>query len=397
MLNPCKAIAPCELFRIFQKNNHQMKKFKYLFCLLASCSLFSLQAQVDVTKDGYGIKVVKSVECTPVKSQDRTGTCWSFATASFLESEVIRKGNGFHDLSEMFVVKNVYKNKAKNYVLRQGKANFSQGSLSHDLIAVAHRYGVVPESVYSGKLEGEKKHDHREMIAVLKGMLDGVLKRKKPSQKWSKAFDAVVATYLGDAPENFSYEGKTYTPKSFVEHLDINPKDYVSITSYTHHPFYESFILEIPDNYSNGSFYNVPLNDFQKIVDHALNNGFSIAWDGDVSEDGFSAKKGMAILPVDEDRKDLFTQPGKELAVSQTTRQETFESFATTDDHLMHVTGIAKDKDGTKYYQIKNSWGEISDFKGFLYMSEAYFQMKTVAVMVHKDAIPKDIAKKMAL
>lgn len=362
------------------------------FSLLLSTTTF---AQVDVS--GYDFKIEKKVACTEVKSQDKTGTCWSFATSSFLESELIRKGKGEHDLSEMFVVGNIYRDKAKNYVLRQGKANFSQGSLSHDVIRVAKKHGVVPESVFSGKLDGAEKHDHGEMAAVLKGMLDGVLKRKRLSPTWSKAFDCVVDTYLGEVPETFTYNGKSYTPQSFTDAMEINPDDYVSLSSYTHHPFYKPFVLEIPDNYSNGSFYNIPIQDLQNIVDHAIANGFSIAWDGDVSEKGFSAKNGIAVLPVDGKREDLFTKPGKEVDVTQEMRQETFESYSTTDDHLMHLTGISKDQDGTKYYVIKNSWGEISPFKGYLHMSEAYFQLKTVAIMVHKDALPKQIAGKLNL
>ncbi len=378
------------------QNNLSMKyKNKIMLAVIGILLSSPLSAQVDV--NGYNFKVEKKVECTDVKSQDKTGTCWSFATASFLESEMIRKGKGTHDLSEMFVVGNIYRDKAKNYVLRQGKANFSQGSLSHDLIRVAKKHGIVPESVFSGKLEGAEKHDHGEMAAVLKGMLDGVLKRKRLSPTWSKAFDCVVDTYLGEVPETFTYDGKSYTPQSFAEAMEINPDDYISLTSYTHHPFYESFVLEIPDNYSNGSFYNVPIAELETIVDNAVANGFSVAWDGDVSEKGFSAKNGIAILPKDVKREDLFTNPGEELEVTQELRQETFESYSTTDDHLMHLTGIAKDAEGTKYYLIKNSWGEISDFKGYLHMSEAYFELKTVAIMVHKDAIPKQIASKLDL
>lgn len=376
------------------------KRFELLCLLFVFLLAITLPAQVAVdakATDEYKFKIDKKIECTDVKSQDRTGTCWSFATASFLESEMIRKGKGFHDLSEMFVVRNVYRSKAKNYVLRQGKANFSQGSLSHDLIAMAKQFGVVPESVYSGKLEGEKIHDHGEMEAVLKGMLDGVLKRKRLSPKWGKAFDCVVDTYLGTVPEEFTYEGKTYTPKTFADAMEINPDDYISFTSYTHHPFYDAFVLEIPDNYSNGSYYNLPISELQAIVDHALAQGYSVAWDGDVSEKGFSAKNGIAILPEDAKRDDLFTMPGKEKKVTQELRQETFESYSTTDDHLMHLTGSSKDAKGNQYYLIKNSWGEISDFNGFLHMSQAYFQLKTVAIMVHKDAVPASIAKKLSM
>ena len=365
--------------------------------LIASVLLgASLSAQVEVEKpNNYDFTRQQTVECTEVKSQDRTGTCWSFATASFLESEMIRSDKGRHDVSEMYVVRNIYRDKARNYILRQGKANFSQGSLSHDLIAAARKHGMVPESVYSGKDDADAKHDHSEMEAVLKGILDGVLKQKRPSPKWRDAFEAVLDVYLGEVPASFTYAGRKYSPESFAKEMSLNPDDYVNITSFTHHPFYHSLILEIPDNYSNGSYYNVPIDELEAIVDHALKQGYSIAWDGDVSEKGFSSKNGIAILPEDFKREDLFENPGPEQKVDQQMRQQAFESFATTDDHLMHLTGIAKDSQGTKYYVTKNSWGEISPYKGFLHMSAPYFRMKTVAVMVHKDAIPKAIAKKL--
>ncbi len=354
------------------------------------------QAQVEIqSSNSYGFKSVKTISSTPVKSQDRTGTCWSFATSSFLESEAIRMGHGPQDFSEMYVVRNVYKDKARNYVLRQGKANFSQGSLSHDLIRVISDYGMVPEAIYSGKLNGDKKHDHSEMEAVLKGMLDGVLQQKRLSRKWMKAFDAVVDTYLGESPQQFTYEGKKYSASSYAKEMGLDADNYVNITSFTHHPFYKKFVLEIPDNYSNGSFYNLPIEDVQAIVENAINKGYSVAWDGDVSENGFSSKNGMAIVPEDSNREDLFINPGKEKIITQELRQEQFESYATTDDHLMHLTGISKDKNGTKYFLIKNSWGEISEYEGFLYMSEAYLQLKTVAILVHKDAIPTVIKNKM--
>lgn len=363
--------------------------------LLLSSAIF---AQVEVRNpSSYGFETVKEISCTPVKSQDKTGTCWSFATSSFLESEAIRMGNKPHNFSEMFVVRNVYKDKARNYVLRQGKANFSQGSLSHDLMRVIGKNGIVPEAVYSGKLKGEKAHDHAEMEAVLKGILDGVLKQKLLSPKWSKAFDKVIDVYLGELPEQFEYEGKMFTSETFAQSIGIIPDDYVNITSFTHHPFYTSFVLEIPDNYSNGSFYNIPIGELQAIVNYAIEKGYSVAWDGDVSEKGFSSGDGVAIVPMDENRTDLFEAPGAEMKVSQKMRQRQFESFSTTDDHLMHITGLAKDKTGKKYYLIKNSWGEVSEYKGFLHMSEAYLRLKTVAILVHKDAIPSHIASKLKL
>ncbi len=360
--------------------------------LLILISFLGIQIQAQ-----YTFKEKVKNDCTEVKSQDQTGTCWSFATASFLESELIRMGKGKHNLSEMFVVKNVYKDKAKNYMLRQGKANFSQGSLSHDLLRVAAEQGVVPESAFSGLLDDANFHNHSEMESALKGLLDGVRKSKRLSSKWRMAFDAVMDVYMGATPKKFTYEGKSFTPKSFAKELGINAKDYISITSYTHHPFYETFVLEIPDNYSNGSFYNVPLDELQAIVDNAVNNGYTIAWDGDVSEKGFSAKEGIAVLPTKSGREDLFKKPSDEQKVSQDLRQTTFESYATTDDHLMHLVGTATDQNGTLYYLIKNSWGEISDYKGYLYMSKSYLQLKTVAIVVHKDAIPSDIRKKMGL
>ena len=200
---------------------------------------------------------------------------------------------------------------------------------------------------------------------------------------------------MGAVPQQFDHNGKTYTPKSFVETTKLKTDNYISIGSFTHHPFYEEFILEVPDNYSNGSFYNVPLKEMMSIVDYAILAGYSISWDGDVSEKGFSAKNGMALLPEDAKREDLFLNPGKEITVTQENRQANFENYSTTDDHLMHVVGMALDQKGTKYYIIKNSWGEISDYKGFLYMSENYFKMKTISVMIHKDGLPSSSAKRL--
>ncbi len=367
------------------------------FCLLVfTCFSLHLMAQVDTkTETTYEFTMDKTVDCTPVKSQGKTGTCWSFATSSFLESELIRKGKGNHDLSEMFVVRNIYKDKAVNYVLRQGKAQFSQGSLAHDPIRAAKKHGLVPEAVFMGRENADDRHDHAELSAVLKGFLDGVIKQKKLSNKWLPAFEAILDVYLGAAPQQFEYEGKSYSPKQFVSKMDVNPSDYISLTSYSHHPFYESFVLEIPDNYSNGDFYNLPMDELLQVIDHAVANDFSVAWDGDVSEKGFDARKGIAVLPEDSKREDLFEVPGAEQTVTQEMRQETLYSYDTTDDHLMHLVGTAKDQKGTQYYLIKNSWGTISPHEGFIYMSKPYVQLKTVAIMVHKDALPKGIAKKL--
>lgn len=336
----------------------------------------------------YEFTIDISVDHTAVKSQGRTGTCWCFATCSFIESELMRRGKGEHDLSEMHVVKNVYMNKAQNFVLRHGKAQFNEGALAHDMIKGVKRGGLMPEAAFDGLDEGVTTHSHGEMQTVLKGMLDAIIKRSKPSPKWPVAYSRVLDTYLGASPESFAYEGRTYTPIEFAKDLDFRAEDYVSLTSYTHHPFYEPFVLEIPDNYSNGSFHNLPIDDLVSIVDSALENGFSVAWDGDVSERGFSANKGIAVLPEDPDREGLFETIGEEKEVTQEMRQETFNNYVTTDDHLMHLVGLSKDSEGNKYYIIKNSWGEKGPYKGLLHMSEAYFRLKCVAILLHKDAIP---------
>ncbi len=344
----------------------------------------------------YSFETTKSLSCTPVKNQERTGTCWSFATASFLESELIRIGKPEVDLSEMYIVRNIYRDKARNYVLRQGKANFSQGSLSHDLIRAYTLHGALPESAYPGK-QADEKHNHSEMEKVLKGMLDGLLKVKKLSPKWMDAVDAVLDVYLGPLPETTKWMGAKVSAMDYGQSLNLQYGDYVNITSFMHHPYYSDFILEIPDNYSNGSFYNLPMEELVAIVDNALDNGYTIAWDGDVSEKGFSAKKGIAILPVDEKREDKFETPGEEVEFDAEQRQREFESFVTTDDHLMHLVGSSKDQNGEKYYLIKTSWGEIGDFKGYLHMSDNYLKMKTISIMVHKDAIPGKIRNKLSL
>ncbi len=358
--------------------------------MTAACLLLlnGLEAQYEFTEK-------YNVACTSIKNQQNTGTCWSFSTVSFLESELIRMGKPEYDLSEMFIVRTIYQDKANNYVLRQGKANFSQGSLNHDVIRALEIGGAIPESVYSGLLDGEKVHDHSEMEVALKGMLDGIVERGKPGKKWRGAVERILDEYLGEVPETFNYQGKSYTTSSFAEALGISADDYVTLTSFSHHPFYESFILEIPDNYSNGSYYNIPLDELEAVVDYALSQGYSVAWDGDVSEKGFSAREGIAIVPVQEKSENLFKKPEAEVSVTQESRQAAFESYATTDDHLMHLVGISVDQNGTKYYITKNSWGEVSTYKGFLHLSEAYFRLKTVGIMVHKDAIPSDIGKKL--
>ena len=350
-------------------------------------------AEKDETKKsepGYHFKDDIKISHSEIKSQDSTGTCWCFATASFIESELMRENKGNFDLSEMHVVRNVYKDKARNYVLRQGKANFGEGALAHDYINAVRDHGLVPQSAYSGLLGNARRHNHGEMAAMLKSLLEGVVKQKRVSSKWKTIYSQILDTYLGKAPTEFEYQGEKYTPQEFAKKIGFNASDYVSLTSYTHHPFYDEFVLEIPDNYSSGAFYNVPIDKLVAIIDHAVANGYSVAWDGDVSERGFSMRDGIAILPSGN-RNNAFKEPGDELTVNQEMRQATFENFTTTDDHLMHLVGTATDKNGKKYYVIKNSWGSVGPYGGKLYMSEAYVRLKTVSILLHKDAIPNEM------
>lgn len=345
-------------------------------------------------KPAYDFTIKFNHDRTEVKNQGSTGTCWCFATASFLESELLREGKGEHNISEMFIVKNIYMDKAFNFVHRNGKANFSEGALSHDFIRAANRHGLVPEEIYDGLDEGATGHNHSEMVVLLEGMLEGLVKKGSPSDKWDDAFSKVVETYLGSAPTEFNYGGKSYTPKSFADSLGFDAKNYVNMTSFSHHPFGEECVLEIPDNFSSGSYLNVPIDQIVKTIDYAVENGFTVAWDGDVSERTFNQSKGLAIMPANPSRRDLYRVPGEEVEFTQEMRQETFETHTLTDDHLMHLTGIAHDNVGNKYYIIKNSWGAAGQHDGYLYMSEAYVRAKTIAITLHKNGVPKKEATK---
>ena len=370
------------------------RKKKQIFFTFLICLPLLLPAQYEFSSE-------KRLDCTEVKSQDRTGTCWCFSTISFLESELIRQSYNPIDLSEMYLVRAIYQDKARNYVLRQGKANFSQGSLAHDVFRAMDMVGLMPETAYNGIVGSGAKHNHGEMEKILRGLLDGVIANKNLSDgsagsaTWSQAFNAVLDSYLGSVPQSFEYDGLDMNASKLAMNYNISSDDYVHITSFTHHDFYRPFILEIPDNYSNGSFFNVPLSDLVMTANFALDNGYSLAWDGDVSEAGFSARDGLAILPKGREKKDIFIEPGDEFAVTQISRQQDFESYRTTDDHLMHIVGMSKDQNGVNYYIVKNSWGALSDYEGYLYMSEAYFKAKTVAITLHKDGLPTSVKSKL--
>lgn len=367
---------------------------------------------------GYQFATVVSQKATPVKNQASSGTCWCFATASFMESELLRTGKGEHDLSEMFIVRQKYMNQLQDNYLRQGKGNIGEGSLSHTFKNAYKQIGIVPEEVYNGINYNSKNHNHSEMTRFVSALANVTVTMKKRSPEYNKLIENLFDTYLGQVPEKFTYKGKEYTPKSFAASLELNMDDYVELTSFTHKPYYEMFSPEVPDNWENELMYNIPLDEMITVMDNALKNGYTLCWDGDVSERGFSFKNGVAINPevskVDDysttDRARFeqmttsqrmneafkFEQPFPEVNVTPEVRQEGYEKFVTTDDHLMHVTGIAKEQNGTKYYITKNSWDADSNkFGGYLNMSESYVRAKTIYIMVHKDALPKELRKKL--
>lgn len=374
---------------------------------------FSCFAQQEMPKGKDEAKPVHAftkdfeIKTTPVKNQARTGTCWCFATVSFLETELIRQGKGEYDLSEMFIIRNTYPLKADNYLRYQGMASYGEGGQAHDVISQIRSFGIVPEEAYTGRNNGEEKHNHSEMRAVTESMLKTMAENKsgKLSRRWKEAYEAVLDVYMGKLPRDFTYKGKTFTPQTFAkDELKLNLDDYIELTSYSHHPFYSRFALEIPDNWSRSNYYNLPLDELEAVIDNALKNGFSVAWDGDVSEHEFSQKKGYAVLPFKDwndksaaEKEEITASPETEKTVTQEDRQESFNNFTTTDDHLMHLVGLAHDQNGTKFYVTKNSWGTEQTNGGYIYMSAPYVRMKTVAVMIHKDALSKETAKKLGL
>lgn len=385
---------------------------------------FSLPAIAgdETKKDPWVFEDIMELPAMPVEDQHRSGTCWSFSTLSFLESEMLRLGKDPVNLSEMFIVWHTYSEKALKHVRVHGSLNFSAGGAFHDVTNMISEYGVVPESVYTGLKYGEEKHVHGEMDRVLLEYVNAVVenKNRKLSTAWHDAYIQILDTYLGELPQKFNFEGKEYTPLSFARnYLGLNMNDYVEITSYTHHPFYSKFILEVPDNWSWDEVYNVPMNEMEEIIDHSLNNGYTVAWAADVSEKGFaSGNKGVAVLPAApeldmndaeisrwedlperERENELYKleKPVPELEVTQEMRQIAFDNYQTTDDHGMHIIGLAKDKRGQIFYKVKNSWGDYNKYKGYFYVSKPYVNYKTMCIMVHKDAIPPNIREKLNL
>lgn len=370
---------------------------------------------------GFKFTDIKVNKTGPVKDQNKSGTCWAFSGTSMVEEDLMRKGMPELDLSEMWTVRNCYIDKAKKYISTDGKINFAQGGSFADVIYAMDNYGAVPEEVYAGLNYGEEKHSHYEMAAALEAYLNAINKNpnKRLSTAWLPGFVAILDAYMGSAVESFTYNGKTYTPKSFAKEMKIVPEEYVSFTSYTHHPFYKPFALEIADNWLWSQSMNVPMDEMKRIVDEALDAGFTVGWAADVSEKGFKWRKGYALLPEKKAKEDMdnaevarWTQlsdsdrdamqydikgPVKERTITQEDRQRTFENKETTDDHGMVIVGYATDQEGNRYYKVKNSWDTNQLYDGYLYVSEPYFMEKTLNIMLNKAGVPDDIAKKVGL
>ena len=398
-----------------------MKKY-IVSAALAALAILSASAQrpaAPVKPADYQFTVVKENPITSIKNQYRSGTCWCFSTLSFLESEAI-KAKGikdpalYPDFSEMFVVRRSYAQRARKFVRLDGKLNFAVGSDAGDVLEVAKAYGLVDQKAYSGLQYGYDLPVQGELDAVLKGYVEAVVKNpnRKLTAVWPKGLEGILDAYMGQVPETFTVNGVTYTPESYRDAQGLNLDDYISFTSFTHHPFYTTFAIEVEDNWRWTPSWNVPLEEFMAIIDNAINNGYTVAWGGDVSEPGFT-RNGLAILVdteakatsgSDQERwvgkaedKPAEKAAVKEIEVTQENRQLWFDEKTSTDDHGMHLYGIAKDQNGNKFYLIKNSWGESGEYKGIWYMSEQFCKGKALDILVNKKAVPKEILKKLGL
>lgn len=391
-----------------------------LSCILAAFAATTFAAdKTTAAVDTFQFTIVKENKITPVKNQASSGTCWSFSGLGFFESELLRMGKPEVDLSEMFVVSHSYSDKADKFVRTNGNINFAAGGSFHDVMYVLKNYGIVPEEQMNGLNYGEENHRHGELDALTGSYVKTLIgnPNKKLSTAWKAGFDGILDAYLGKLPTEFTVNGKKFTPVTYAQSLGLNMDDYVSLTSFTHHPFYTKFAIEIPDNWRWGESYNLPLDEFAKVFENAVDKGYTIAWGSDVSEKGFT-RNGVAVNPelkkenlpgsdqarwLNISQKEMEAKilaangPQPEVKVTQELRQQGFDNYQTTDDHGMVIYGMAKDQNGGKYYLVKNSWGTDSKYKGIWYASESFVLHKTINIVVHKDAVPKDILKKLGI
>ena len=384
-----------------------------LFALAAILLSLSAVAQ-EVKQDKPEFTVVKQAPVTSVKNQYRSGTCWCYSALSFVESEIIRQKGIEVDLSEMFVVNHAYFDRAVKYIRLDGKLGFSAGSSFGDVFEVIKSYGIVPQDVYSGMNYGTELPVQSELDAVLEGFVKALVTNpnRKLTTAWKPAFQGILDAYLGEIPLTFKSEDKVFNPLTYRDYLGINPDDYVNLTSFTHHPFYEPFIIEVCDNWRWGSAYNLPIDEFMEVMYNAVDNGYTIAWGADVSEKGFT-RNGLATVPdyeqkvtagSDQERWVGKSEAGKEeeksseeKVITQEMRQIAYDNKETTDDHGMHIYGLGKDQNGNNFFIVKNSWGKAGDYEGIWYASDAYVRYKTLNIVVHKDALPKSIKKKLGI
>ena len=383
-----------------------------LFVLTAGSMMFAQDDLINKLKSNqsqnanFQFTTIHDVGATSVKNQGSSGTCWSYSGNSFLESEMQRMGKKPVDLAEIFTARNSYHDKAKLYVLNGGAISWGDGGELHDVINMYKKYGAVPQEVYTGLKPGQNLNNFKEMQAELKPVLDSLVQassKSKLTDNWMTSVDAVLDKYLGKVPANFAYEGKNYTPKTFAkEVVGINPEDYVEISSYKDYPYFQRFVVPIPDNWSHDTNWNVPMKDLTAIIDNAVAKGYSVGWATDVSEPYFSYKNGVAYVPdinldqiTPENKKDLFTEPKKDKMITEDMRQAGLNNLSTTDDHGMHIVGLAKDQSGKEYYMVKNSWGVTNDYQGYIYVTRPYVEYKSTAILVHKDALPKAIKKQL--
>lgn len=369
-------------------------KYLSVVALIFSACVAIAQSSTD---DAF-LEIAK-VPFTEVKNQANSGTCWSFSGIGVLESEAISNGIGNLDLSEMFVVRNIYVDKAKNYIRRQGATQFSSGGLGHDVINAIDRYGIVPESAYSGLLLGQQYHDHAKLDQSLKTYLDSLLKMRPIPAEWLLTFESILDEHLGKVPSTFTFREKTYTPKSFAEEfLKFKKENYVYLTSFTHHPDHSHFVLEIPDNYGSELYFNVTLDELINVAKQTLKNGYSFIWDTDISNPNFRHKEGFA-LQLKEPKKHFgkYSVDLEEETYDARIRQERFESLITQDDHLLQMVGLMKDSAGKTFFLAKNSWGTSGAAKGMIKVSEAYFAINTITMVVPVAALDKDMRRKLKL